>query len=250
MNKHFFSLLKNKKYRFIFAAFLLVIAAGLIVYFINDYTFFVSVYGDYQKLNAGLENWVTSVENKPLAFLLILILFALKTFIMILPYNAIYLLSGVMFSLPVAFLVNVAGTVVQLTLSYYKGKHFQSMLPMFLRKFRRLNRVLERDGGNLMLLFGLRIVPFFPLNIVSELYGNGNCGFLQFIIVSIVGLIPKLVGYTLIGKSVFNPSSPLFWIPFAMLIAISGIAVYFFDRFIQRRNALETAGKMAVKKEK
>ncbi len=250
MNKHFLTLLKNKKYRFIFAAFLLVIAIGLIIYFINDYTFFMSVYGDYQKLNASLENWVISAENKPLAFLLILILFALKTFVMILPYNAIYLLSGVMFSLPVAFLVNVAGTVVQLTLSYYKGKHFQSMVPMFLHKFRRLNHVLERDGGNLMLLFGLRVVPFFPLNTVSELYGNGNCGFLQFIVVSIVGLIPKLVGYTLIGKSVFNPSSPLFWIPFAMLIIISGIAVYFFDRFIQRRNALETAGKMAVKKEK
>ena len=250
MNKRFFSFFKNKKYRFIFAAFLLVIAIGLIIYFINDYTFFISVYGDYQKLNASLENWVISAENKPLAFLLILILFALKTFIIILPYNAIYLLSGVMFSLPVAFLVNVAGTVVQLTLSYYKGKHFQSMVPMFLHKFHRLNRVLERNGGNLMLLFGLRLVPFFPLNTVSELYGSGNCGFLQFIIVSIVGLIPKLVGYTLIGKSVFNPASPLFWIPFAMLIVISGIAVYFFDRFIKRRNALETAGKMAVKEEK
>lgn len=250
MNKRFFSLFKDKKNRFIFAGLLLISAVGFIVYFIHDYTFFVSVYGDYQKLNAGLENWVMSAENKPMAFFFILILFALKTFIMILPYNAIYLLSGVMFSLPIAFFVNVAGTLIQLTLSYYKGKHFQSVLPMFLRRFRKLNNVLEKDGGNLMLLFGLRLVPFFPLNTVSELYGSGNCGFLRFLIVSIVGLTPKIVGYTLIGKAVFRPASPLFLIPFIMLIVISSVAVYFFDRFIKRRNAIENAGKMAVKEEK
>lgn len=246
MNKCILGFFKSKKGKITFIGLLLAVAAGLIVYFIKDCTFFISVYGDYQKLSAGIEKWVVSTKNKPMTFLLILILFALKTFIAILPYNAIYLSSGVMFSLPVAFLVNVTGTAVQLTLSYYKGRRFQSVVPKFLHKFRRLNRVLERDGGNLMLLFGLRVIPLFPLNTVSELYGSGNCGFLQFLIVSLIGLVPKIVGYTLIGASVFELTSPWFWVPLLMLIAVAAAAVYFFDRFIKRRNAMVTAGEMAV----
>lgn len=250
MLQRLFDFFKQKKYRILVGAVLLIAAAVLIAYFIHDYTFFVGVYGDYQKMNAGFEKWILSIENKPLAFLLILVLFGLKTFVFILPYNAIYLLSGVMFSLPMAFFVNVTGTIIQLTLSFYKGRHFQSVLPKFLLRFRKLNRVLERDGGNLMLLFGMRIVPFFPLNTVSELYGGGSCSYFAFIIVSIVGLIPKLVGYTLIGKAVFNPLSPSFLIPFLMLIVTSVAAAYFFDKFIKRRNAIAAAGRMAMEDEK
>lgn len=244
-----FAFFKEKKYRVLVGAVLLVAAVLLIIHFVNDYTFFISVYGDYQKINAGFENWIISIENKPLAFLLILVLFALKPFIYILPYNAIYLLSGVVFSLPVAFCVNMVGSIIQMTLSFYKGRHFQGALPRFLLHNKKLSGVLERDGGNLKVLLALRLLPLFPMNTVSQLYGGGSCSYFAFIVVSVVGMIPKLVGYTLIGKAVFDPLSPSFIIPFAMLIVTSVTAVYFFDRFIKRKNAIAAAGNAAIKDE-
>lgn len=235
--RRFIDLLRKRKYAIFIATALLAAAVALIMYFVHDYAFFKNVYGDYMKLNEGFEKWVTSIENKPLAFLLILVLFALKTFVAILPYNAIYLLSGVIFSLPMAFCINVVGSIIQMTLSFYKGRHFQSALPRLLRRFKKLNKVMERDGGNLKLLFALRVVPFFPMNTVSQLYGGVTCPYSSFIVVSVVGMIPKLVEYTLIGKAVFDPLSLSFLIPFGTLVVTSLAAVCFFDRFIKRRNA-------------
>lgn len=243
-----FSFLKQKKYRFFIGAVLLALAVVIIYHFVTEFNLFFKLYGDYRKFNESLENWIISIQNKPLVFVLILLLFVLKTQIFILPFNALYLISGIVFSLPAAFAVNVIGTFLQLTAAFRRGRRSQSRFTKFIARKFKINRILERDGGNLMLLFGLRIVPLFPINTVSMLYGGVKCSYYQFCIVSIVGLTPKIAGYTLIGKAVFDPLSPNFLIPFGMLVIVSAVGAYLFSRFTKKRNAIEIAGENALKK--
>lgn len=202
------------------------------------------------KLNE-FENYVASLPNKWLVIVAVLVLFCLKAFLPI-PIPTICLISGIVFPSQVSFIINVVGISILLTIKFFWGKRFgPGAVSKLYKKNEAVTNVLEsKEGrGNPWLLFGLRLVPYAPLNMVSQIYGSMNCEYDLFMIISLLGFLPKLLTYTLIGQNVFNPFSLAFILPIVILFFISGVSLIGFNLLLDAIQK-QKSGKSIIKEDK
>jgi uncharacterized membrane protein YdjX (TVP38/TMEM64 family) len=90
----------------------------------------------------------------------------------------------------------------------------------------RLRRLIKSDGtGNPALLIALFLVPGMPINSISGIYGSFNFGYWRFILLSVIGFMPRLISFTFVGRNVFDPLSPGFLVPIMLLAFFSGISL-------------------------
>ena len=86
------------------------------------------------------------------------------------------------------------------------------------------------------------MIPCFPVNTISRIYGALKFDFKDYIIISIIGFMYKLVSYTIIGRNVYNPLSASFLLPIIILTAISGcllVSLYYILEGIEKTNKKE-----------
>lgn len=175
----------------------------------------------------GLESKVVNFGNKGYAVIIIVLLFALKSVLPLVPISATCLLSGALLPLPLALLVNSTGLVGLMAIKYYFGtKLGGGNIEKILKRYPEILSLFERDGsGNPWLLFIFRLVPSFPLNPISQLYGSMGFNFWRYLVISLTGFILKIVSFTIIGNNLYDPLSSAFIIPIIIILLISGISM-------------------------
>ena len=178
----------------------------------------------------GLEARITEIRQWWLFVLVILLLFLMKCFIPY-PLSSVCFLTGVVLPMYVAIPVNLAGIAMLLTAEYFWGKRFGPGYSWrLLRRWETLSTLVEHDGsGNPMLLAALRLTPFVPINSVSKIYGSLQFGFWDYLALSILGLLPRLISFTFVGRNLFDPLSPGFLVPLAVISFISGVSLLSFN---------------------
>lgn len=182
---------------------------------------------EFQLWLEDLQLWITSLNNRWLIILAILSLFAIKSLIGILPMAPLFVISGMVFPVTAAVLINISGIIVLMSLKYTVGLKFGGgRTKKILKKYPSINKVFESGGeGNPWLLLFFRIVPNFPVNTVSRLYGNMNFPYEKYIFISLLGFSPRLISYSVIGNNVFDPFSAGFLAPIIVLLLISGLSM-------------------------
>ena len=70
------------------------------------------------------------------------------------------------------------------------------------------------------------MIPFFPVNPVSQLYGSLGFKYWKFILLSLLGYSPLLFSYTIVGRNVYNPLSTGFLLPLIVLAVLGTIVSY------------------------
>jgi uncharacterized membrane protein YdjX (TVP38/TMEM64 family) len=205
------------------------------------------LYETYQDRLRDIEAWVLSVPSVAMLVAVILFLYALKSTVPIFPTAGLCFLTGVVFPIWAGMLVNIAGLALMMIIKYLWGRRFGGGgMHRLLRVHNGLRELLERDGeGNPWLLLLCRLVPSFPVNSVSQVYGAMGFGFGDYLIISLGGFMPKLVSYTVIGRNVFNPLSAQFLTPIIAISAVSGASVLVANNIISamNREKNEEAGK-------
>ena len=176
---------------------------------------------------AELELQISRLENKWVFIVVIIALFAVKSFIPIYPTPTLCFLTGAVLPMYVSVPVNVAGLCVLLSIRYYAGKRFGAGKAWgLIRKNERLRRMIEQNGkGNPALLIILRLLPTVPVNTISGVYGSLDFGWGQFLLLSVIGYMPKIISYTFIGRSAYDPLSAEFIVPIMLLAFASGISL-------------------------
>ncbi len=182
----------------------------------------------------SFESEIAAIDNKLFVFLLLMLFFVIKAAFPVLPNSALFIIAGVVFDRPVALLINVAGIALQMTLRYYYGVHRPGgYAHRMVERQERIQQILKKnENGSIPLLFIFRLLPNFPINTVSQLYGSMGCGYAEYIFVSLLGILPKLTMYTLLGNSVFDPFSPAFLVPLALLLLFSVSSVLLYWHFV------------------
>lgn len=182
----------------------------------------------------GLENTVARFGNNGYRVMIIILLFALKSVLPLVPISATCLLSGALLPFPIAMLVNIIGLSGLMAIKYYFGtKLGGGNIEKILKRYPEILALLERDGsGNPWLLFIFRLVPSFPLNPISQLYGSMGFKFWNYMMISIVGFMLKIVSFTMIGSNVYEPLSFAFILPIIIILFISGISMLLVNTII------------------
>lgn len=190
-----------------------------------------------QKSLAHINSWFTALENfiagyeSVWAFLLILLLFLVKSIIPIIPFSVLFISSGMVFSEPVSIFINLFGFTILCTVKFYIGKvRGGGGAHKLANRSKTIYKFMDFGGkGNKWMLALMRFIPFFPVNTVSRAYGGTSMKYYKFLSYSIIGFMPRIILWSVIGFNIFDPFTPGFVIPVSILLIISGASLLLLD---------------------
>lgn len=180
-----------------------------------------------------------SPQNLWLAFLVFMGLYALKSITTVIYVKIIYIAAGIVFPLPVAFLVNILGTAVHLAIPYYIGRFGgRDMAESVLKKHPKLHRLtLLRQRSNFWFAMFSRAIGVIPADPVSIYFGACGMPFRDFLLGSSAGLFPAMIVTTIVGTEINTPGAPGFIISSILFFVMQlGCAVAFY-LWIRNNNA-------------
>ena len=208
---------------FIAAAVFIVIGVALRFESVQDR------YSQYLVALQQLEQKVAALQTRWLIIIVIFLLYLLRSLSMIYPYTVLYIISAMVFPPVESFIINMLGMAMTFAVRYYTGIEMgEGYWNKVLKRHPTVNAIFETRGkGSPLLLFALRLVPFCPLNTFSHLYGTFEYPFAQYMLLSAAAMAPRLLTYSFIGYSVYDPLSYSFIIPMVVLLVFSGCASFF-----------------------
>ena len=71
----------------------------------------------------------------------------------------------------------------------------------------------------------MRLIPGLPINNISGIYGSFNFGYWRFILLSVIGFMPRLISFTFVGRNLFDPLSAGFLVPIMLMAFFSGVCL-------------------------
>ncbi len=193
------------------------------------------LYDKYQTYLTNLELRIAALDRKWIIILSILVLFIIKGFLPLplLPISCVCVISGMVFNTPISLLINIIGLVLLFSSRYFIGTKRKTLPYKILKNYDDIWKILEHNGnGNPWLLFCCRLIPLFPINTVSNIYGSMRYNFKNYLIISVAGFMPKIVSYLIIGRNAFNPFSASFLIPVMISSLLSGVGLLVTRRII------------------
>lgn len=160
----------------------------------------------------------------------ILLLYVLKTFIMVIPETALYISAGLIFPLPYAILVNYTGIVLEMSLGFFLGRYLgKRKMSEMIKKNKYADRVVKFENDNsIFSSFLIRFIKGPPLDLTSMFMGSTGMDYLPYMAGTLLGLSPGMVLSVFIGRSVDNPISFEFMVPFFIYVVLILTAIIFF----------------------
>ena len=178
-------------------------------------------------------------ENLWLAALVFMGLYALKSLTTVIYVKIIYIAAGIVFPLPIAFLINILGTVVHLTIPYGIGRlGGREMAQSVLKKHPKLHRVTAlRQRSNFWFAMFSRAIGVIPADPVSIYFGACGMPFWDFLLGSCAGLFPTMIVTTIVGMEAETPGSPGFIVSSVLFVLMQVGCAAAFAIWIRKNNA-------------
>lgn len=202
--------------------------------------------GTIQARYAELQNYlyefqlaVASLDRKWLIVLIIELLFVLKSIIPI-PVSLMFVLSGMVFPYSAAVLVNAVGMLLLVSVKYLWGYRFGTgKLDKKLLGYPVVQRILNLNYGKGITLLLARLIPWCPINKISQLYGAMKYPFDRYLYISVIAISPKVLMYSVIGRNVYDPFSTKFLAPLTVLFAVAGSSLLLLNALFGKNEQTE-----------
>ncbi|MGM0420290.1 MAG: VTT domain-containing protein [Bacillota bacterium] len=168
---------------------------------------FILLYYFWEDIQAlQINKIVNDVDNRLNAIIIILSFFALKSLFFFIPLFLIFISSGMVMPIIPAAFVSILGVGIEFSLTYIYGYFLGAeYVERLISKNKKFKEVLNyRLDNNIRVAFFFRLTPVMP-EAVSLVLGATGSNYLEYILASIMGIIPKLLIFTLIGNAVINP---------------------------------------------
>ncbi len=177
-------------------------------------------------------------ENIPLAIAVILFLFFFKSIVFFIYGGLIYAASGVIFPFPLALAVNITGTLIMCTTPYLMGKSSGSRaLSSLIEKHPRLKIIRDVQKKNeFFVSFFSRIVGLLPADVVSIYMGASLTDYKTYISGTILGFLPSVISFTIMGKNAHNITSLPFIASVIFEICLMCLSLLFLYLYRRHKN--------------
>lgn len=193
-----------------FCIFIIILVVGLIVLTINF---------EYLKTLDMNQVCQSIKDNKVLASLAYIGVYIIKPFFVFIPTNILAVFSGILFGPVYGFIFTMIGFFISGTIAFfvarYLGRDFVNGI--IGNKLLKLDDNMEKNGFKILLL--LRLPPILPYDPLSYACGLTKIRYKDFIIASLIGVLPETMCYSIIGENFLDPCSPKFIVPIIILIA-------------------------------
>ena len=168
-------------------------------------------------------------KNSWVSVVVMLCLFALKSVSVVVYIGVLYAASGILFSLPIAILINVIGTAITVSIPFFIGKKAgASLIGHLTEKHPKLTVIQEFSHQNDFLIsFLLRMIGFLPGDIVCMYLGASQLNFIHYLIGSILGSMSAIISFAIMGMSANDITSPAFLISLGVELFLMAASVVF-----------------------
>lgn len=198
-------------------------------------TRFDTIIGWFKKIDRAVADLDTPVE----ILLCIFALYIAKCQLPI-PLSFLCIISGMVFTLPQAIILNVVFMFFFFSVKYVEGTFLGGGWAGMILNIKKIRFVRDwihfKGNGNPYVLAVTRLVPVIPVGMVSKYYGSMHYDFLYYSLLSLLGFAPRLYIYTVLGAAWTNPFSPRFITPLMIIVAFTGFSSFIFNIFYGRKS--------------
>ena len=171
--------------------------------------------------NIDIRGLVDSASNVFMAVGLIWGVYLLKSVTFVLPASLIYIAVGMCFPAHWAILINAVGIMIEVSVSYLFGIIMGG--PYVINKLEK-NKYGEKilrlqEKNKLSAIFIIRVLPVFPIDLVSLLLGAVRMKFLQYFLVSLGGILPRVILFTILGDGIYD------YFPMQKIVVVAAILI-------------------------
>ena len=180
----------------------------------------------------GILNYTPS--QPVLAALVLLALFAVKSLSIFLYSGLLYAASGILFPLPVAIALNIAGTAVMVTIPYWLGKKLGSRAVQYiLNRYPKASMLHELRGDNdFFFVLIVRLLGVLSADMVSAYMGAVGVKYRDYLPACLLGFLTTCILFPIMGMSISDIHSPQFRIAAGIELAamLTSCIVFYFYR--------------------
>lgn len=188
--------------------------------------------------NLSADNIINFIQtdNLIIAAIILFLMFAVKSLSVCFPIMVLYIASGCIFPPVTAIIINIIGTAICFSLPYFIGRFSGSeIVKKIEKKYPRISAYLEKQKNNeFFISFLFRSIRCMPLDIISMYFGSLKFSYLPYLIASLLGEIPGLIFETLIGTSIDEPDSPMFWLSIGMTVFLTVASVVCYYIYLKK----------------
>ena len=208
---------------------------GIILRALVAMILFVVAIVNYDKLSGlDVEALLSQFDKTGVIVAVVLALYFIKGLIFVLPASVIYVAVGVILDTWLAVGVNVLGIVIEILAAYFLGRFLgKDYVHRLLSKKEAGKKILATNfQDKKWLIFVTRLLPIFPIDFLSLFFGATKSNGIMHFILSVAGLAPRVILFTIIGDNLFK------WIPMDKLIFIIiccipvGVVIYLVKKLV------------------
>lgn len=154
--------------------------------------------------------------------------------VLLVPGAPLTIAAGVLFGPAVGTVLVVIGANIGATGAFLWGRRLgrEAVARLTGERFERIDRWL-RDRGLLAVLY-LRLVPVVPFNLLNPVAGVTGVRLRDFVLGTVIGIVPGTFAYAALGGSFDDPTSPVFVAAVALLVVLA-VGAPIVDRRVRGR---------------
>lgn len=181
-----------------------------------------------------IDNAVANLDTEREILICIFALYIAKCQLPI-PLSFLCVISGMVFSLKYALLINSVFILFFFTVKYVEGMWIGggwAGMILNIKKMKFIRDWIHFNGnGNPYVLPITRLFPVIPLGMVSKYYGSMKYDYVYYSILSLLGFAPRLYIYTKLGSAITNPFSVQFLTLLIIIVGFTGVSSLIFNVF-------------------
>ncbi len=192
---------------------------------------------NYETLsNLDIRQLIASADSFALATALIMGVYFVKSFVFVVPASLIYIAVGMAFETWQALIINAVGIAIEVICTYYLGKFLgKDAVTKKLSGNKAGEKLLNMKSKNKNLMIFIARFTGVPIDFTSLFMGAFDFRFLPYLIMSLLGLLPRVFVLTVIGDG-FYELIPMKYIIIAVIVAIPvGLAAFLIKKIADKR---------------
>lgn len=187
------------------------------------------IFWKYDELkNIDVRALVDASESFAVAVISILGVYLLKSVTFVVPASIVYIAVGMAFDWWVALMINTVGIALEVIATYFFGRIMGGKKVVEkVEKTKYGEKLLKMQSKNkVSALLAIRFLPVFPIDIVSLLLGAMRTGFGQYMAVSLIGILPRVFLFTILGDGLYKYIPMQKLVIFAVILVPVALAVW------------------------
>lgn len=171
--------------------------------------------------------------------------YLLKSLVFVVPASLIYIAVGMAFPPLTAVAINALGILIEVCSTYLFGVILGG--PYVINKLEKAkygDKILELHGkGKLSAIFAIRVLPVFPIDLVSLFLGAVRMRFLPYLLLSLGGILPRVILFTVLGDGIYDYIPMDKFMLAAVILLPIALVAWVISYAVKSRKAEESSGK-------